>query len=180
VIIVAVSLAAILVLGVVVVSRLFGVGSEPGTDATGSPPTGPVALPAVPAPDAGSADCSTLLAALPATLPGNNGAQLPRAELAQPAPQAAVAWNNPGSDPVVLRCGINRPTELTPDTPDVRSISGVLWLPVDGDGATSWYLIDRPVYVALTVPADVGTGALQDVSAVAGRVLPSVPLRFTG
>jgi uncharacterized protein DUF3515 len=175
---VAVGLVVVLAVGVIVVSLLLG----GGTGGQSAPPpapakTGPVALGPVPAPAAGSAECSTLLAALPPTLPGDTQ-PLRRAQLAQPAPQATVAWDDPQSqsEPVVLRCGLERPPELTP-TSELRDISGVLWLPVEGDGATSWYLVDRPVYVALTVPADTGTGPLQDVSAAAGRALTKTAVR---
>ena len=43
-------------------------------------------------------------------------------------------------------------------------ISKVNWLPIEGDGATTWYTVDRPVYVALTIPDDAGTGVVQEMS----------------
>jgi hypothetical protein len=76
----------------------------------------------------------------------------------------------------VLRCGLARPGELTP-TSALREISGVRWLPVEGAVATTWYVVDRPVYVALTVPAGSGTGPLQDVSTTVDRTLPTRPVR---
>jgi len=169
----AVGLVVVLAAGVIVLSRLAG-----GDDQDAAMPparTGPLGVVPVPAPASGSADCATLLAALPTTLPGAPE-PLTRAQLADPAPPATVAWANARSHPVVLRCGLDRPRELTPGAA-IRAVSGVQWLFVEGDGATTWYLVDRPVYVALTVPGDAGTGPLQDVSAVAGRVLAAVPVR---
>lgn len=168
---VAIVLALLLLVGVITASLWRG------NDEDTTPPAGPLALAGVPAPAAGSPECGALLAALPATLPGKNAA-LARAELAEPTPPGTAAWIGDVSRPVVLRCGLDRPAELTP-TAQLRLVSGVRWLPVEAtDGTTTWYLVDRPVYVALTVPADAGTGPLQDVSAVAGRVLTPVPIRF--
>jgi hypothetical protein len=168
---VAIVLALLLVVGVITASLLRR------NDEDTTPPAGQLALAGVPAPAAGSPECGTLLAALPQALPGKDAA-LPRAELAEPTPPGTVAWTGAVSRPVVLRCGIDRPLELIP-TARLRVVSGTQWLPVEAiEGTTTWYLVDRPVYVALTVPADAGTGPLQDVSAVAGRVLAPVPIRF--
>jgi hypothetical protein len=138
------------------------------------PGNGPLALVPVPAAQAGSPDCTKLLAALPAELI-SNGAQLSRRELAQPAPAATEAWGSP--DAIVLRCGLDRPAELTP-TSQLRVVSGVQWLPVEGDGSSTWYVVDRNVYIGLTVPDSAGTGPLQQVSDTIAAQLPAVPLRF--
>lgn len=168
---VAIGLALLLLVGVITASLSRGNAEDTGQ------PAGPLVLAGVPAPAAGSPECATLLAALPATFPGRTG-PLTRAELAAPTPPGTAAWTGGVSRPVVLRCGIDRPAELTP-TAQLRVVSGTQWLPVEAtDGTTSWYLVDRAVYVAFTVPADAGTGPLQDVSAVAGRVLAPVPIRF--
>jgi len=71
-------LSVLLVVGVIVLSRLIGSDS--------SPPS-PVALVAVDAPQAGSAECATLVGALPAELPSGSTVlrRLPRADPATPA-----------------------------------------------------------------------------------------------
>ena len=161
---IAIGLAGLLIVGVILIATLGGPGegSPPVASSTSAAPrTGPVALVPVDAPQAGSAACTTLLGALPADLTSGS-AMLHRLPLAQPAPPATAAWGD-GGDPVVLRCGLNRPPELTP-TAELRVISGVKWLPIQGDRATTWYLVDHPVYVALTVPAGTGTGVLQGIS----------------
>lgn len=72
---------------------------------------------------------------------------------------------------MVLRCGLDRPAELTPDTQALRAVTGVQWLPVESESSTTWFVVDRPVYVALTVPNEAGTGPLQEISALIGRTL---------
>ena len=167
----ALGLAVLLALGVIIASKIIGSSTPDSTPPAGTTAAGPVALVPVDAPDAGSTSCATLITALPATL-ANGPAPLRRAPIADPAPVAAMAWRAQGRDPVVLRCGLGKPGELTP-TAQLRVISGVNWLPVEGDGATTWFVVDRAVYVALTVPADAGTGPLQDVSAAVATVLPA-------
>jgi hypothetical protein len=131
-----------------------------------------VALVPVEAPDAGSPNCATLLAKLPASLT-SAGKVLRRAPIAEPAPPAVAAWSTGFGDPVVLRCGLSRPPELVP-TSSLTEVSGVRWLPISGDGLATWYTTDRAVYVALTIPDATGTGAVQGVSEMIASVLPSV------
>jgi hypothetical protein len=169
---IAVALAALLIVGVVVLAKVLGSGTDAPASSpaatSAAPRTGPVALVPVDAPGAGSAACGSLISALPEAL-ASGASTLHRLPLAAPAPPATAAWGD-GGDPVVLRCGLNRPPELTP-TAQLRSISGVDWLPIEGDRSTTWYLVQRSVYVALTVPSGTGTGVLQGVSEVAGRVV---------
>ncbi|HEX3649573.1 MAG TPA: DUF3515 domain-containing protein [Pseudonocardiaceae bacterium] len=173
-------LIAALVLGValVVVVAVAGIVAGPGgsrapaaSTARPANPTGPLLLVPVEAPRAGSPDCAALLRKLPATL-ANGNTPLSARQLAKPAPPAAAAWGGRNGDPVVLRCGIERPPELTP-TSELLEVSGVRWLRVSADGLTTWYAVDRPVVVALTLPGDVGTGPIQDVSDTIGATLPA-------
>ncbi|WIX88487.1 DUF3515 domain-containing protein [Amycolatopsis sp. DG1A-15b] len=135
---------------------------------------GPLPLVPVPAPAAGSPGCTTLLGAVPSELTSNGTALKVRA-LAAPAPPATVAWGD--ADPVVLRCGLGRPPELTP-TAQLRLVNKVQWLQVAGEGASTWYVVDREVYAALTVPDSAGTGPLQAVSDTVAAKLAPQPLRF--
>jgi hypothetical protein len=43
-------------------------------------------------------------------------------------------------------------------------VDGVDWLRIPGFGATTWVTADRAVFVGLTLPDGVGSGAIQDVS----------------
>ena len=139
------------------------------------PESGPLALVPVPAPQASSPACTTLVGALPAELK-SNGKTLVRRELANPAPPATVGWGQ--DDPLVLRCGLDRPPELT-RTASLRVVNGVQWLQVTGEGAATWYVVDREVYIGLTVPDSAGTGPLQDVSDTVREKLPPQPLRYS-
>jgi len=155
-----------------------GNAGDTARDTAAPPPateaSAPLALPAVPAPAAGSPDCARLLAALPEWLPSGT-ARLDRRPLATPAPLGAAAWGVVQT--VILRCGLDRPAELTA-TATLLDVSGVQWLQLPGQDATStWVAVDRPVYVALTQPDDSGTGPLQDVSAAIKSTLSEQPVR---
>ncbi|APU17158.1 DUF3515 domain-containing protein [Actinoalloteichus fjordicus] len=136
--------------------------------------TGPLALATIPAPDAESPECVDLVAALPEEL-SSGDSTLTRRELIDPAPPGAAAWGSADHDPVVLRCGLGAPAELTP-TSQLLDLSGVQWLELTGEGSTTWAAVDRPVGVALTMPDGTGSGPLQSVSAVIGEELPAVEI----
>ncbi|GAA1273524.1 DUF3515 domain-containing protein [Saccharothrix xinjiangensis] len=174
-------LAALLVLGVAAVG-LFSRTVDEDVPAAAPQPSadrsGPVALVPVPAPGAGSEGCRALLGALPAELV-SNGAALPRREPASPAPEGALAWGDAAHEPVVLRCGLERPRDLTP-TSELRNVSDVEWLVLSDAGSSTWYVVDRPVYVALTVPSDAGTGPLQDISKTVRDTLAKSPVDTRG
>ncbi len=171
----AAGLASVLVVGVIVASTLLGGGAgnteETAPSSTTQARTGPYALVAVDAPGAADPACAKLVAALPKELP-NKGGVLTRLELAEPAPPAAAAWAGERGEPVVLRCGLAEPAELTP-TAQLKEVSTVSWLPVEGAGAFTWYTVDRPVYIALTVPSDAGTGAIQEMSETIASAVPA-------
>ena len=170
---------AVAVAGLVARARgVDGVGiGGPSTAAATAVETGPLAVVPLDAPDADGPRCVALLAALPAELPGDGGA-LPTRPLADPAPPGTRAWAA-APRPVVLRCGLTRPAELTP-TSALLEVNGVRWLRLD-DGVpdpvvVSWVAVDRPVYVVLTAPPDAGTGPLQAVSDAVRQTLDATPV----
>ncbi|MGH3870310.1 MAG: DUF3515 domain-containing protein [Pseudonocardiaceae bacterium] len=130
-------------------------------------PLGPVGLAVVPAPAAGSADCARLLAALPEMLDGGKHGVLQRRQLAPPAPVGAVAW---GAPPVVLRCGLDRPTDLA-STSRLLAVSGVQFFTLPSPGTSIWVAVDRPVYVVIDLPPTTGSGALQQIATVIAGTL---------
>jgi hypothetical protein len=174
----ALTVAVVAVVGRVQGVEVAGLGNGSGGDgahASAEPETGPLALVPVNAPDAGGAECAALLAALPAALPAGNGTLAAR-PLSDPAPPGARAWVA-APRPVVLRCGLTRPVELTP-TSTLLEVNGVRWLRLD-DGVpdpviVSYVAVDRPVYVALTAPTGSGSGPLQAVADVVRQTLPAV------
>jgi Protein of unknown function (DUF3515) len=157
---------AVAALGIVARTRgIDGAGTGGATAAPAAPESGPLAVVPVDAPDADGPQCAALLGALPASLPADGGA-LPARPLADPAPAGTRAWAA-APRPAVLRCGLTRPAELTP-TSTLLEVNGVRWLELN-DGrpnpvVISWVAVDRPVYVVLTVPPDVGSGPLQAVA----------------
>lgn len=165
-------LAAAVVTGVV----LNGRDAAPASDADAN---GPVLLVPVDSPQAGSAGCANLVSKLPQRLP-NNGGTLNRLALAKPAPQGAAAWGE-SDDPAVLRCGVEQPPEFTATSQLlVVGTPGVQWLQVNGDGAATWYTVDRAATVALTLPSGSGTGPIQELSSTIAASMPAVPLHPNG
>lgn len=164
-------LAATLAVALAVAVAVFAVTHR----SSDSPDSGPLPLVPVPAPFAAAPACTTLLGAVPTELT-SNGTSLKLRELANPAPPATVAWGS--ADPLVLRCGLDRPPELTP-TAALRLVNKVQWLQVPGEGTSTWYVVDREVYAALTVPDSAGTGPLQQISDTIAAKLPPRPLRFS-
>jgi uncharacterized protein DUF3515 len=162
-------LLAVAVAAIAITARVHGIGEPPPPD------TGPLAVAPVDAPDATGPDCAALLAALPVDLAGSGGPLLHR-PIAQAEQLPGVRAWAAAPRPVVLRCGLPRPVELTP-TSALLEINGVRWLQLD-DGLpdpvqVSYIAVDRPVYVALTTPVDAGSGPLQEVSDVVRATLPA-------
>ncbi|MGH3961909.1 MAG: DUF3515 domain-containing protein [Pseudonocardiaceae bacterium] len=127
----------------------------------------PLELAGVPAPAADSADCMRLLAALPEELDGGEQGTLQRRQLAIPAPAGAAAWGEP---PVVLRCGLDRPRDLTA-TSRLLAISGVQFFELPHPGTSTWVAVDRSVYVVVDLSPVTGSGALQQVATVIANTL---------
>ena len=128
--------------------------------------TDPLVVSSVDSPGATSAQCTALMAALPDPL-----ASLPRRVLAQgddPTLVGVAAWGEPA---VVLRCGLPTPAELTCSA-SIQEANGVAWLPLTGQGATSYIAADRAVRIALTIPDGTNTGPWQEISNIIAATLP--------
>ncbi|WP_280398303.1 DUF3515 domain-containing protein [Nocardia carnea] len=133
----------------------------------------PLALGPVPAPAADGPACSALLPALPAEL-----GDFSRATLVEPAPPATAAWQRSGGgDPIILRCGLDRPLEFHRASP-LQLVNGVQWFEVRDDTAATatWFAVDRETYIALTVPDGSGPTPLQVVSDTITAHLPAQPI----
>ena len=129
----------------------------------------PVAVPAVPAPKAGTAECRTLLSALPDGLGGYR-----RAPAAEPSPPGVAAWSSDG-EPVILRCGVDRPAEFVVGSP-IQMVDAVQWFEVAEQDRSTWFAVDRPVYVALTLPPGSGPTPIQTLSETIAKALPAKPI----
>jgi hypothetical protein len=141
----------------------------------------PVAIVSVPAPKAGSAECRALLDALPQQL-----GDYRRAATADPAPVGAAAWQATAEgEPVILRCGLDRPGEFVVGSP-IQVVDAVQWFRLSEEGAGSdpaadqgrstWFAVDRPVYVVLTIPQGSGPTPIQSISEAIAKSLPAKPI----
>jgi hypothetical protein len=157
------ALIAALVLAVGAIGAVLAIA------ATRHPSQQPVAIAAVPAPQAESPACRALLAALPQRL-----GDYPRATAAQPAPAGTAAWGAQ-DEPVVLRCGLDRPVDFVLGSP-IQIVDRVQWFEVRQDDRSTWYTVDRPVYVALTLPPRSGPTPIQQLSEVIDHTMPTVPI----
>lgn len=119
-------------------------------------------LKSVAAPSAGDAACGTMLGALPADLDGYR-----RTGDAEPA--GFARWTRDKAGAVEVRCGTDRPAELTA-TAKLQIINGVQWLQATPsgapapDGGSYWTAVDHRPYVTLWVPDGAGTSAVQATS----------------
>ena len=130
-----------------------------------------VAIATAPAPQANSAECHALTESLPEQL-----GDYRRAPAAEPAPAGAAAWQaDSGGEPVILRCGLDRPVEFVVGSP-IQAVDSVQWFEVADQGRSTWFVVDRPVYVALTLPQGSGPTPIQDISEVIAKTLPAKPV----
>jgi hypothetical protein len=139
----------------------------------GSPTVEPVPIAGAPAPAAQGPECAAVLASLPDQL-----GDYRRAPTVEPTPAGTAAWRAESvDDPVILRCGLDRPTDFVVGAP-LQVVNEVQWLRTqDEEGASlTWWAVDRPVYVALTLPADAGPTPIQVISDVLAKSMPATPL----
>ena len=139
-------------------------------------PPAPVAIAALPAAQAEAPECQGLLATLPDQL-----GEFRRAATAEPTPAGTAAWRgepDPGSTPVIMRCGLDRPAEFVVGSP-IQMVDQVSWFQLADPetGRSTWVCVDRPVYVALTLPDGSGAAPIQTLSGVIERTMPAIPIR---
>lgn len=131
----------------------------------------PVVIASAPAPQAEGPECRALAAALPEQL-----GEYSRATVVEPAPAGTAAWQTEGgSEALILRCGLDRPLEFVVGAP-IQMVDAVQWFKVTdgaGEGRSTWFAVDRPVYVALTLPAGSGPTPIQVISAAIADALPA-------
>ncbi|HUO40000.1 MAG TPA: DUF3515 domain-containing protein [Mycobacterium sp.] len=132
-------------------------------------PHRPLVIGWVPAPQATSPACAAVTSALPQRLGDYH-----RATPAPPAPPATAAWSGNG-EPIVLRCGLERPADFVVGAP-IQVVDTVQWFQQADGAGTTWVTVDRPVYIALTLPDGSGPTPIQDVSDVIAATIPAVPI----
>jgi len=155
-----------LAIAVVAIAAVFAIAAARRT------PPPPVVIAAVPAPQAEAPECQSLMA----TLPGELG-DFRRADTAQPTPAGTAAWRNEDGS-VILRCGVDRPVEFVVGAP-IQMVDDVQWFQLQDEESrrSTWLCVDRPVYLALTLPDGSGPTPIQIMSAVIDRTMPAIPIR---
>jgi hypothetical protein len=125
----------------------------------------------VPAPKAESTDCRTPTDNLPDQLGDYH-----RAQAADPAPAGAAAWRPADDgDAVILRCGVERPDEFVVGSP-LQVVDDVQWFELSDEGRSTWFAVDRAVYIALTLPQGAGPTPIQEISDLIAKTLPATPV----
>ena len=151
---------------------IVAVGAVLAVAASRRTPPQPVAIAAVPAPQAQTPECRALMDTLPDRL-----GELKRATAVEPVPAGAAAWGG-ADDPVIMRCGLDRPGEFVVGSP-LQMVDDVGWFRIDDPDTrrSTWVAVDRPVYVALTLPTGSGPAPIQTLSQVLARTMPTIPIR---
>ena len=136
------------------------------------------------APQSTSAECTSLVAALPKKLDGYRE----RTEH-----DGLITWKSADDDSgaVRLRCGVDRPTSLV-STSVLTGVDSVQWFTPDSDDTGSpassqspttttsdaadgalWYAVDRRPYVAIWLPSDAGNGPISQISDAVNTTMPA-------
>lgn len=156
---------------------LLGLGAVLGDDTSGggnNPTKGPLPALTTSAPPnatAEAAPCAKVLAQMPVQL----GRLAPRIVHTRPDTPYVVAWGDP---PVLLACGVDRPSVLRPGSSERVFNAGDLAGPYyvvsrSGDGNV-YTIIDRQPYIAITVPAKYpAADVLPTLVGAVGKALPT-------
>jgi hypothetical protein len=110
--------------------------------------------------------CAKVISALPLRLDGKNL----RRTASNPPSSSIVAWGDPA---IVLRCGVSRPPSLNPSlTAELFQVNGVLVLPAKTSSSTVFTVLDRSVYIDVTVPSSYAQPPLGPIAVAIKSVLP--------
>lgn len=165
---------------IIVVALLLTVGDDndgssqkdplatPATSASSPLPAITVAAP--PSDAATTASCTKVLEQLPVSLAGLT----PRVVHSHPDSPYVVAWGDPA---IVLRCGVTRPAGLhAASYGEVLTVDGVDFFVVsEGDDKTGtkvFTVVDRAVYVEVSVPKAYGQPPLAPLADAVAKALP--------
>ena len=115
--------------------------------------------------------CNSVLEQLPVSLAG----LAPRVVHSRPDSPYVVAWGDPA---IVLRCGVARPTGLAAASyGDVVTVDGVdFYVVSEGDDKTGtrvFTVVDRAVYIEVSVPKAYGQPPLGPLADAVAKALPT-------
>lgn len=156
VVVAAIIIPLVLLAGALVWVRTIG---DEASEAAAAEPYTAVPLPS---PGAETEACMTLIEELPPTLGEAN-----QVALTEPAPAGTAAYRMPDAEPVVVRCGLPAPPTFVVGV-GLQAVNEVQWFnepdPDPAVTSSTWVAVDRPEFVAVTLPEGSGTGPIQDLS----------------
>ncbi|WP_184080395.1 DUF3515 domain-containing protein [Nocardiopsis mwathae] len=121
-----------------------------------------------PDPEGQAADqCRALVKRVPSALFGENRVEV------SPRSDFAAAWGDP---PIALRCGVDRPAGLRPDS-ELMVVNDIAWLPEPEDRPNLFTVVGREAYVEMSVPPSYGAPAegLVAISDLVADEIPALP-----
>lgn len=79
---------------------------------------------------------------------------------------------------MILRCGLGRPAEFVVGAP-IQMVDAVSWFRLQDPDSTriTWVCVDRPVYVAVTLPDGSGPTPIQELSGAIERTMARQPIQ---
>ncbi|MGW0036653.1 DUF3515 domain-containing protein [Gordonia sp. NPDC003376] len=112
--------------------------------------------------------CATFLADLPGSFDGFGSKSVDGDR---------ATWSADDGDPIVVRCGVDRPNGLAADS-RLQAVNNVQWFITDTEEGRgqAYVCVDHRPYVALWVPVSAGNASITAVSAAIGRTLTPGPL----
>lgn len=154
----------------IIALNLAGGGSS-GGPSTSKSPAGPLSLSAPPHAQDQASACAKVLAKLPVQV--DHLSQ--RVVHTTPETPFVVAWGDP---PVVLRCGVDRPTSLhAGSSAQYFSTTGPdgPYFDVSSSGQSQVFTsIDRAAYVSISIPVTYHAGPLPPLARAIAAALPPV------
>ncbi|CAM3723968.1 DUF3515 domain-containing protein [Nocardiopsis gilva] len=133
------------------------------------------------------AGCTGGAVEVPEPTPGKKAAELCRALVKRapetlfdqnrvdvdPASDFVAAWGDP---PIALRCGVDRPSALRPDS-ELMVVNDIAWLPEPADQPNLFTAVGREAYVELSLPPSYGAPAegLVAISDLINDEVPALP-----
>jgi hypothetical protein len=58
----------------------------------------------------------------------------------------------------------------------LQEVEPVQWFELTDAGRSTWFAVDRPVYIALTLPSGSGPTPIQEISEAISQTMPAKPL----
>lgn len=147
---------------------------RPDSEFKNKPKLGGVPLAELAAPEADQR-CKGLEAALPRDLGDRH--RLSASELPKSVPSDAVIWGGTPADPVVLRCGIDKPAGYSSTTQQLTQIGDIVWFnepSLSSGTSATWYAMGRERFVAVHLPMSETASLMPVLSSVIADNLKNI------